>query len=69
MESFPKCGICHYFSSDTYYHCRRYPPTVVGGSRSTAFPEVQTDWWCGEYQGKMDLPTMPLHKGHGKRHK
>lgn len=34
--------------------CRRYPPTVLNGNdgehAAIAFPEVQAEDWCGEWQ-------------------
>ena len=36
-------------------HCCRFPPTFAGGGLDrpwVAFPEVEADWWCGEWEGR-----------------
>jgi len=47
------------FSEPRYYptlHCRRYPPNRsfsienVTASTAAAWPEVDRNWWCGEFQ-------------------
>ena len=46
------CGNCRFYDPEGR-NCRRFPPQVwetveTGGS---AFPRVETDEWCGEFQG------------------
>lgn len=36
--------------------CRRRPP-IVPGSDLVAFPRVQADWWCGEYEPREKEPV------------
>ncbi len=50
----PSCQNCMYCLSG---HCCRYPPVLVGGAIDSpwvAFPEVNPDWWCGEWSGRGD---------------
>ena len=48
------CTECKYLFLENTYHnqkilvCRRYPPGTEG------FPEVENDWWCGEFEMGID---------------
>jgi hypothetical protein len=55
VEAQMKCETCRHFNSEEVYHCRRYPPAIVGGSNSVAFPITKPDWWCGEHAVKPEL--------------
>ncbi len=61
------CKHCSYYDTEdyeidsvtyerTYGECRRFPPRRIDGVNS-AFPIVEDDCWCGEYQKKFD-PTI-----------
>jgi hypothetical protein len=48
------CGNCHYaLDDDGIFVCRRYPPAVIwmpsADEAGSSSPEVDGDWWCGEY--------------------
>lgn len=56
------CATCKYYQGkdneatfvETYSLgiCRRYPPQIIVQEGFTAyeqFPEVHSDWWCGEH--------------------
>jgi len=55
-----QCSNCKFYDTEDYeidgisYErtfgvCRRFPPRRIDGTVS-AFPIIEDDWWCGEYQ-------------------
>lgn len=43
------------FGPKISYLCRRNPPTILDGSNQGKFPEVQEDYWCGEFATKKQV--------------
>ena len=48
MTDEPRCGSCRFHVQQS---CRRHPPSMTGHLGGiAAFPGVQEDTWCGEYE-------------------
>lgn len=63
-----KCQICKYYQIDgndlSKGSCRLKPPSVFlmmgnGGQTAqiTQFPIVMKDWWCGEFESKINVDS------------
>ena len=44
-----RCETCRFYSAG---ECRRYPPMVPDSLSWSAWPEVQSGSWCGEFAPK-----------------
>jgi hypothetical protein len=53
-----RCENCHNFepdaSPDALHECRKKPPVVSENQTMGAFPCVEFDWWCGEFEPNID---------------
>ena len=52
------CENCKFVHHDYYdgdiYQCVRFPPTRCHSDKGKGyFPEIQPEWWCGEWQPKL----------------
>jgi len=52
-----ECGGCRFFEEqvpgDRNGLCLRYPPVQVDGAGDGFWPQVDKNWWCGEFAKKI----------------